>query len=101
MEGKTRAPHKAGCMCVVCKAKRAKLEIPEVLAEPEIVAPPPLPPPLPARVRLDSLCMAAKFLFGGQKHRVGDKLEGLVVCHNTATNESATLGGSTMVEPIK
>ena len=100
MAGKTRAPHKEGCMCVVCKSKRGVGEvIAPLLVEPEIAIAP--PPPPPTEVRLDSLLSAAKFELEGQKHRVGVKFEGMVVCYNLAINDSATLGGSTMVKPIK
>ena len=98
MAGKTRAPHKEGCMCVVCKSKRGMGEaIVLTPAEPEIIVP---PPPL-TEVRLDSLLSAAKFVLGGQEHRVGQKIEGMVVCYNLAINDTATFGGSTMVKPIK
>ena len=105
MAVKTRAPHKEGCMCVVCKRKSAGLESqplvePEITPEPEIVAPP-LSPPLPAKVRLDSLLSTNKFLLGGQEHRVGEKIEGMVVCYNLTINDTATLSGSTMVKLIK
>ena len=104
-----RVPHKEGCMCVVCKTKRAKLEAPlvepeivaelEMVIEPEIVAPPPPPPPV--KVRLDSLPVAAKFEYKGEKCQVNDKIEGMVVIYNLFVNDSATLGGSTMVKPIE
>ena len=104
-----RAPHKEGCMCAVCKAKRNKgishQIIPEVVAPPielEIVAPPPPPPPPPpTEVRLDSLPVGTKFLLGGQECRAGEKVDGVVVCYNLFLNDTMTLGGATKVEPIK
>ena len=86
-------------MCVVCKSKRGVGEvIAPLLVEPEIAVAP--PPPPPTEVRLDSLLSAAKFVLGGQEHRVGQKIEGMIVCYNLAINDTATFGGSTMVKPI-
>ena len=100
-----RGPHKEGCMCVVCKPKRGggvSQGIPRTethekgLVTTHVTYQAPPPPP----VRLDSLRNKARFRLGGQEHRAGEKIEGMVVVYNLAINESATLGGSTMVEPI-
>lgn len=103
IKGVPRAPHKEGCICVVCKAKRAKLEAPpesEMAVEPEIIiaSPPPSPP---TEVRLDSLPIATKFELSGQENRVGEMIEGMVVCYNLFINDTMTLSGATMVKPIK
>ena len=108
MAGKMRAPHKEGCRCAVCKSKRGVVEpmvlpsiepeVPEVIVKLEETTPPPLSPP--ADVRLDSLPSTAKFILGGQEYRVGQKVEGMVVCYNLAINDTVTIGGLTMVRPI-
>jgi len=95
-----RVPHKEGCMCAVCGSKRLKLEAlvePEVVIEPEIVA----PPPPPTEVRLDSLPIPDKFMLGGQEHLVRERVEDMVLICNLVTSENMTLGGATMVLPIK
>ena len=110
MAGKTRGPHKEGCACVVCKAKRGGVKVvpsspPErpfissqekgvVTTHIRYQAPPPPP------VRLDSLLNTAKFMLEGREHRVGEKVETMVVCYNLFSNEIVTLSGATMVEPI-
>ena len=94
MAGRTRAAHKDGCMCAVCKGIRAKMEAP---VEPEIIA----PPPPPTEVRLDSVPSAAKFELGGKEYRVGEKFEGMVVCYNLFVNETLTFVGSTKVKPVE
>ena len=94
-----RAPHKEGCMCAMCKSKRGAGEglVPPP-AEPEIIAPPPLPP---TEVRLDSLPITAKFELGGQKYQVGERVESMAVICNLVTSQTMTLGGATKVKPIK
>ncbi len=100
-----RGPHKDGCQCVACKGKSV---LPSLLTEPVTISEVkgflttnktyhPTPPP---PVRLDSLLNTAKFKLGGQLHRVGTKVEGMVVIYNLAVNDTATLAGSTMVEPV-
>lgn len=93
-----RGPHKEGCLCAICKAKR------------EAVIPTPqsfitrverqLPPPIP-EVRLDSLAVKSRFQLRGEENLVKEKIEGMVVCYNLALRDTTTLGGATMVEPIK
>ena len=86
-----RGPHKEGCLCVVCKAKRP-------------AGPPPAPAieePLLKVVRLDSLPVKARFIRDRQEHMVKEHVEGMVVCYNLSVQDSMTLGGATVVEPIK
>lgn len=99
-----RSPHKEGCMCAVCRRKRAKVESvlpvePKIVIEPEIV--PPSLPSSPIEVRLDSLPLATKFIYHGQEHQVNERVEGIVVCYSLFLNDTVTLGGSTLVKPIK
>lgn len=71
-----RAAHKDGCLCSVCKSKRSKLEIPEVVAEPVVIA----PPPPPVEVRLGTLNTKDLFVLNGLRYRVGEKTSELCVC---------------------
>ena len=99
-KGVPRAPHKEGCLCVICKAKHREVSSP--LPELRIILPPsPEPAPEKIEARLDSLPNASKFELGGQQHVVKEGVEGMVVCYNLAINDTVTLGGSTMVKPIK
>ncbi len=96
-----RALHKDGCQCAPCKAKRAKgisqeIGKPTGLVTTHVRHVPAPPPP----VRLDSLLNTARFRLEGHEHRVGQKVEGMVVCYNLFSNETVTLGGTVMVEPI-
>jgi hypothetical protein len=98
-KGVPREPHKEGCACVVCRAKResATSRLPELV----IIAPTPIPPPPSIiEVKLSSLSATNRFRFVGQEHLVREKLEDVVVCYNLFTNDTVTLGGSTMVKPI-
>lgn len=99
-----RAAHKEGCLCAACKRTRAKLASPPPTPEPllgqlETIPPPPTPAP-PVMVRIDSLAPKARFKLRGHEHMVKEYVEGMVVCYNLAEQNAATLGGSTMVEPI-
>ena len=110
MAGKTRGPHKEGCACVVCKAKRGGVKVvpsspperPFISSQEKgvvtthITYQAPLPPP----VRLDSLPNREKFTLDGHAHMVEQRVEDMVVCYNLATNDTVTLGGATMVKPI-
>ena len=105
MAGKTRAPHKDGCTCVVCKAMRARMEAIKslnvgMMAPPLVIGRMAPPPPIP-EVRLDSLPVTTRFEYKGQKCQVNEKIEGMVVCYNLLFNETSTLGGSTMVKPLE
>lgn len=86
-----RAPHKEGCACVVCIAKRAPLAEIEVKIS---------PPPPPTEVRLDSIPISTKFELAGQECLVKERVEGMVVCYNLAISDTATLSGATMVKPV-
>jgi len=85
-----RAPHKEGCLCGPCKAKRGVGEE---------ISPPPDEPVLTTitEVRLDSLPSKAKFMLNGQAHMVKEHVEGMVVSYNFAESDTSTLSGSTMV----
>ena len=92
-EYRPRAPHQPGCGCAVCRIKDAAPEIlPPTQAEIEDGIRP---------VRLDSLSPTSQFNLDGQKYLAKEGVEGMVVCCNLSTNDTATLGGSTMVKPIK
>jgi len=109
MAGKTRVPHKEGCLCVVCKAKRAKL-VATVLAP---VAPP--PPPIPTEVSLGTLNTKDLFVLNGLRYRVGEKTPECLVCNQLTFRsngpspaeqcwlvvKTVSLGFSTIVKPIK
>ena len=95
-----RGPHKEGCGCVTCVAKRVK-------AAPTSAQPPVgfitthvtyhEPPPQP--VRLDSLLSTDNFEYRGENYRVGGMAEGLVGCYNLTTSTMESLGGATLVIP--
>lgn len=107
-----RAAHKEGCLCGVCKSKRVKLAIvePEVVAEPEIIVPPP-----PAKVRLGTLNTRDLFELNGQRYRVGEVTGELSVCallifrnngpdpadQSWALVKTVSMGKATMVQPVK
>ena len=91
-----RGPHKEGCLCGVCKRKRTTQEVSPPFQLTTIP-----PPPPPVEVRLDSLRVKARFKIGKQEHLIKEHIEGMVVCYNLFTNDTVTLGGATIVEPIK
>ena len=72
-EGRTRAPHKPDCKCVVCKAQRNK-EKAEQLKPAPIVAP-------ELKILLADLSIASKFEFEGETYRIGEKSPEVAVCH--------------------
>ncbi len=88
-----RGPHKEGCMCAPCKAKRGVGETITLPTEPERT-------PLPTEVRLDSLASKRRFKLRGEESMVKEHIEGMVVCYNLTLADTMTLGGSTKVEPI-
>ena len=97
-----RAPHKEGCECGVCKSHlKVETVAPPFFQGPLVITPASPPPPPPTRVRIDSLAPTMQFTSEGVKYQVNEKIEGMIVCYNFLTNATETLGGSTMVEPIK
>lgn len=104
MAGVTRKPHKEGCLCAICKVKRAK-------AEREAVVPVAVAPAKPLEVQVGSLGSGAPFELGGVRCRVGDKTENAVVIdkfefiHDSGKTypifkERLTIDRKTMVKPI-